>query len=259
MTTTINQLRDMKTRGEKIACLTAYDASFAALLEQAGIDVVLVGDSLGMVIQGHDSTLPVTVAEMIYHCRNVRRGCHRPFLIVDMPFMSYADPLSALENAARLMREGHAQMVKLEGGAWLRDTIHLLSERGIPVCGHLGLTPQSVHHLGGYCIQGRDHDSAERIYQDALALQAAGALLLVLECVPAPLAARISHALEIPIIGIGAGTDCDGQILVLYDMLNITPGHKPSFVKDFLAQTGTIPAALAAYVNAVKNPEVLNK
>jgi 3-methyl-2-oxobutanoate hydroxymethyltransferase len=250
--TTITQLRDMKIRGEKIACLTAYDASFAALLEQAGVEVVLVGDSLGMVIQGHDSTLPVTLDDMVYHCRNVRRGCAKTFVVADMPFMSYAEPDTALVNAARLLREGRAQMVKVEGGAWLMETIRLLSERGIPVCGHLGLTPQSVHQLGGYRVQGRDEVGAEQIYRDALALQDAGASLLVLECIPRALAGRISAALEIPVIGIGAGPACDGQVLVLYDMLNLTLGRKPSFVKDFLAESGTIAGALSAYVRAVK-------
>jgi 3-methyl-2-oxobutanoate hydroxymethyltransferase len=252
---TLTHLRKMKSEGQKIACLTAYDASFAARLELAGVDIALVGDSLGMVIQGYDSTLPVTMDDMVYHCRHVRRGSQRMFLIADMPFMSYAAPAAALENAARLMREGHAQMVKLEGGAWLIDTIRLLTERGIPVCGHLGLMPQSVHQLGGYRVQGRSDSDAQRIFDDALALQDAGASLLVLECIPPALAQRISAALQIPVIGIGAGVHCDGQVLVLYDMLGITPGKRPSFSKNFLESAGSIPAALQAYVQAVKSGE----
>lgn len=250
---TLPHLRGLKKNGEKIACLTAYDASFAALLEQSGVEIVLVGDSLGMVIQGHDSTLPVTVDDMVYHCRQVRRGGQRLLRVADMPFMSYAQPADALRNAARLMGEGGAQMVKLEGGAWLLETVRLLTERGIPVCGHLGLTPQAVHQLGGYRVQGRDEKNASRIRQEALDLQAAGAALLVLECVPARLAAEISGELEIPVIGIGAGVDCDGQVLVVYDMLGITPGKPPSFVKNFLAGRDSIPAALRAYVEAVKS------
>lgn len=250
---TLTTLRDMKRRGEKIACLTAYDAAFAALLEEACVEVILVGDSLGMVVQGHDSTLPVNIDDMVYHCRVVRRGSHRTFLIADMPFMSYATPDMALDNAARLMREGQAQMVKVEGGAWLIDTIKQLTERGIPVCGHLGLTPQSVHQLGGYRVQGREGDSAEKIFSDALSLQQAGASLLVLECIPSKLAGRITTALEIPVIGIGAGAACDGQVLVLYDLLGITPGKPPSFSKNFLTGTGSIPVALSQFVKEVKN------
>lgn len=248
----LTQLRQMKQDGEKIACLTAYDASFAAQLEAAGVDVVLVGDSLGMVVQGHDSTLPVTMEHMIYHCSQVRRGCKRPFVVVDMPFMSYACPDSALGNAARLLRDGGAQMVKLEGGEWLGDTIRLLTERGIPVCGHLGLTPQSVHQLGGYRVQGKEEDAAQRIRNDAESLQQAGASMVVLECIPRALAAEISAHLHIPCIGIGAGPDCDGQVLVLYDMLGITPGKRPSFSKDFLAGHDGIPGALRAYVKEVE-------
>jgi 3-methyl-2-oxobutanoate hydroxymethyltransferase len=249
---TLSHLRGLKKNREKIACLTAYDASFAALLEQAGVEVVLVGDSLGMVIQGHDSTLPVTLDDMVYHCRQVRRGARGPLLVADMPFMSYATPDAALRNAARLMGEGGAQVVKLEGGAWLLETVRLLTERGIPVCGHLGLTPQSVHQLGGYRVQGKSEESARRIEQDAWDLQSAGASLLVLECVPAPLAGEIAGELEIPVIGIGAGVECDGQVLVLYDMLGITPGKPPSFVVNFLAGQESVGAALRAYVEAVK-------
>ena len=249
----VTQLQKMKTNGEKIACLTAYDASFAAALEESGVEVALVGDSLGMVVQGQESTLPVTMEQMIYHCQNVRRGCQKPLLIADLPFMSYGTPATALENAARLMREGHAQVVKVEGGAWLVEIVRLLVERGIPVCGHLGLTPQSVYQLGGYRIQGRKETSARRLGADALALQSAGVSLLVLECVPLSLAADITAALEIPVIGIGAGPHCDGQVLVLYDMLGITPGKLPSFVKNFLAESTSVHEALKKYVSAVKN------
>ncbi len=249
---TLTQLRKLKKKAEKITCLTAYDASFAHILDQAGIDILLVGDSLGMVIQGHDSTLPVTVDDMIYHCQQVHRTCTKALLIVDMPFMSYATPHAALETAARLMREGQAQMIKLEGGAWLVETVQLLTERGIPVCAHLGLTPQSVHQLGGYRVQGRVENEAECLRNDALALQAAGASLLILECVPEKLAAEITTSLEIPTIGIGAGIACDGQVLVLYDMLGITHGKIPSFSKDFLQETGTIAAAIEAFITAVK-------
>ncbi len=250
---TLTQLRKLKATGEKMTCLTAYDASFAHHIDQAGIDILLVGDSLGMVIQGHDSTLPVTVDDMVYHCQQVHRGSQRALLIVDMPFMSYATPDTTLETAARLMREGQAQVVKLEGGAWLVDTVEMLTDRGIPVCAHLGLTPQSVHRIGGYRVQGRTEVEASRLRDDALALQAAGASLLVLECVPGDLAADMTSWLEIPVIGIGAGAECDGQVLVLYDMLGITPGKKPSFSKDFLQETGSIPAAIEAFMSAVKN------
>lgn len=247
----LNDLRQLKAKGEKITCLTAYDASFAQLLDNAGIDIVLVGDSLGMVIQGNDSTLPVTVDDMIYHSKQVHRGLKRALLMVDMPFMSYTNPKMALETAARLMRE--AQIVKLEGGVWLADTIKQLTTYGIPVCAHLGLTPQFVHKFSGYRVQGRTDIEAERIYEDALALQAAGAELLLLECVPSKLAEKITASLEIPVIGIGAGSACDAQVLVLYDILGITPGKRPSFSKDFLAETGSISAAITAFIEAVKN------
>ncbi|OUD15010.1 3-methyl-2-oxobutanoate hydroxymethyltransferase [Thioflexithrix psekupsensis] len=252
---TLNYLRKLKREQQKFACLTAYDASFAHIMEHAGIEVILVGDSLGMVIQGHDSTLPVTMEDMLYHCKLVHRGTQRALLMVDMPFMTYATPETALINAARLMREGYAQVVKLEGGAWLTETVKLLTERGIPVCGHLGLTPQSVHQFGGYVVQGRRESEATQIYNDALALQAAGASLVLLECVPVELTRQITHALEIPVIGIGAGRMCDGQILVLYDMLGITVGKRPSFSKDFLAETGEIGSAIKNYVSAVKTGE----
>jgi 3-methyl-2-oxobutanoate hydroxymethyltransferase len=249
---TLTHLHKLKAEKEKITCLTAYDASFAHLIDNAGIDVLLVGDSLGMVLQGHETTLPVTVDDMIYHSRQVYRGSHRAFLMVDMPFMSYATPEMALPNAARLMSEGHAQMVKLEGGAWLSETVRLLTERGIPVCAHIGLTPQSIHRLGGYRVQGRIDKDAEQLRRDAQLLQAAGASVLLLECVPATLAAEISASLDVPVIGIGAGLECDGQVLVLYDMLGITPGKIPSFAKNFLLETGTVPNAISAFIQAVK-------
>jgi 3-methyl-2-oxobutanoate hydroxymethyltransferase len=249
---TLTQLRQLKKESKKITGLTAYDASFARLIEQANVDILLVGDSLGMVIQGHKTTLPVTVDDMIYHCQQVHRGCSQALLIVDMPFMSYATPDTALKSAARLMREGQAQMVKLEGGRWLVETVQILTERGIPVCAHLGLTPQSVHQIGGYRVQGKTEMGAACIRDDAVALQTAGASLLILECVPGNLAAEITALLDIPVIGIGAGVECDGQVLVLYDILGITPGKRPSFSKDFLQETGSIPTALSAFVSAVK-------
>ncbi|MDH5358046.1 MAG: 3-methyl-2-oxobutanoate hydroxymethyltransferase [Gammaproteobacteria bacterium] len=251
--TTLTSLRKMKVEQKKIAVLTAYDASFSHVLEQAGVDIILVGDSLGMVIQGQESTLPVTVDDMVYHTRNVVRGSEKVFVIADMPFMSYANTKQAIHNAARLMAEGGAQMVKLEGGAVVADTVKQLVERGIPVCAHLGLLPQSVHRLGGYRVQGRDTNDAEQLVTDAKALQDAGADMLVLECVPAELAERVTATVTIPVIGIGAGVACDGQVLVLYDMLGLTPGKRPRFSHDFLADTGAIPAAIAKYVQDVKS------
>ncbi len=250
---TLTQLRAMKSKQEKIAVLTAYDASFSHLLEQAGVDVILVGDSLGMVIQGQESTLPVSVDDMVYHTANVARGSEQAFIIADMPFMSYANANQAISNAARLMAEGGAQMVKLEGGTVIVDTMTQLTERGIPVCAHLGLLPQSVHRLGGYRVQGKTEDTARQLLDDAVSLQQAGADMLVLECVPADVAGRITEALTIPVIGIGAGADCDGQVLVLYDMLGLTPGKRPRFSHDFLADTGGVPAAIAQYVQQVKS------
>jgi 3-methyl-2-oxobutanoate hydroxymethyltransferase len=242
----------MKTAGRKISCLTCYDAGFARLLEEAGVEVLLVGDSLGMVVQGRESTLPVTVDDMIYHTRNVARARKTALIVADMPFMSYRSPAQALESAGRLMKEGGAHMVKLEGGASQTETVRQLSVLGIPVCGHLGLLPQSVHKLGGYRVQGRDSAVAASIRQDALALQAAGADLLVLECVPGPLAAEITRQLSIPVIGIGAGPETDGQVLVLYDMLGMNT-HPPRFVRNFLVQGANIQQALQAYVQAVRD------
>lgn len=249
---TVKTLLDMKHAGEKIVCLTAYDASFAALLDAAGVDVILVGDSLGMVIQGRHSTVPVTVDDMIYHGRAAAAGCKRAMLMVDMPFMSYATPEDALHNAARLMQQGGAHMVKLEGTANQSQVVERLAAHGIPVCAHLGLRPQFVHKLGGYRVQGRGDDAADELAQDAKILEQAGADVLLLECVPAPLAARIRNTVGIPVIGIGAGRDCDGQVLVLYDMLGVTPGKRPRFSKDFLHDGGSVPGALRAYVEQVK-------
>lgn len=250
---TVIDLAAMKQAGEKITCLTAYDACFGGLLDRVGIDVVLVGDSLGMVIQGHGSTLPVTVDDMVYHCRSVAVAKNRAFLVVDLPFASYATQELALANAARLMQEGGAQMVKLEGAKI--DVINFLVEQGIPVCGHLGLLPQSVNRLGGYKVQGKDALQAQQMIEDAQKIQEAGAGLLVLECVPAPLAGEISRSLDIPVIGIGAGVHCDGQVLVLYDMLDISTGNRPRFSKNFMAGAASIEDAVRRYHQAVKSAQ----
>lgn len=250
---TLDGLRQLKARGEKIACLTAYDASFAAAVDAAGTDLVLVGDSLGMVVQGHDTTVPVTVEHMVYHARCVARGLHRAFMVADMPFASYSLPEPAFANAARLMQEGGAAMVKLEGGALQVRTVEFLASRDIPVCAHIGLTPQSIHKLGGFKVQGREEAAASQMLADARALQDAGADIVLLECVPSALGREITQALTVPVIGIGAGPDVDGQILVLYDILAVTPGRKPRFARDFLAGADSIQAALQAYVAAVKD------
>ncbi|WP_082877841.1 3-methyl-2-oxobutanoate hydroxymethyltransferase [Methylomonas koyamae] len=247
---TISDLAAMKRNGEKISCLTAYDASFAALLDQVGIDVLLVGDSLGMVIQGANSTVPVTVDDMAYHCHCVAGAAQRAFVVADLPFASYAEPAQALANAARLMQRGLAQMVKLEGAKI--EVVRFLVDQGVPVCGHLGLLPQSVNRLGGYRVQGRDAAQAETILREAQQLEQAGAGLLVLECVPAVLAKTISQTLAIPVIGIGAGVDCDGQVLVLYDMLNIGTGNRPRFSRNFMAGAASIEDAVVRYHQAVK-------
>ncbi|MEK6551756.1 MAG: 3-methyl-2-oxobutanoate hydroxymethyltransferase [Pseudomonadota bacterium] len=250
---TLATLRDMKQAGEKIACLTAYDYSFAALLDRAGIDLVMVGDSLGMVMQGHDSTLPVKTAHVVYHSQCVARGLTRALLVADMPFMSYQQgPERAIVAAGRLMQDGGAQVVKLEGGEAMAETVRFLTERGIPVCAHLGLTPQSVHQLGGYRVQGREPDTADRLQHDARVLEQAGAGLLVLEAVPAALAKSITVALSIPTIGIGAGVDTDGQILVLQDMLGLYPRPSPKFSKNFMDGAGSLEQAIHQYVSAVK-------
>ncbi len=248
--TTIEQLRQWKQQGHKFASLTAYDYSFARLFENQGIHVLLVGDSLGMTIQGHDSTLPVSVEEMVYHTRCVRRGAPNALLLSDLPFMSYGTPQQACENAASLMRAG-ANMVKIEGGSWLAETVQTLTERAIPVCGHLGLTPQSVNLFGGYNVQGRAPAEAETLLNDALKLQQSGAQLLVLECVPATLAATISQQLTIPVIGIGAGNQTDGQILVMHDAFGINEGHLPKFSKNFLAGHSDLRTAIQRYIQEV--------
>jgi 3-methyl-2-oxobutanoate hydroxymethyltransferase len=250
---TLPRLREMRAKGEPIAMLTCYDASFAALLDSQGVDCILVGDSLGMVIQGRADTLPVTVDEMAYHTRCVARGLAAAWLVADLPFGAYqASPEQAFASATALMQAG-AKMVKLEGGAWLAPTVAFLVERGIPVCAHLGLTPQSVHALGGYRVQGRSDEEAERLLADARALDAAGAALLVIELVPSALAERVTQAVGMPTIGIGAGNATSGQVLVLHDMLDVYPGRKPRFVRNFMDGQPGIAAAIAAYVAAVKD------
>ena len=242
----VSTLLALKQSGQKFASITAYDASFSHLFEQAEIEVLLVGDSLGMVLQGNDSTVPVTIEQIAYHTRCVRAGAKQPLLMADMPFMSYATAEQTYLNAAELMRAG-ANMVKLEGGSWLTESIRGLVERGIPVCGHLGLTPQSVNVFGGFKVQGRGEDAAEALFQHALELEQAGIQLLVLECVPSALAKRVTEALSIPVIGIGAGPDTDGQILVMHDVLGISVGHIPKFSKNYLQQTGDIQQAAVVY------------
>ncbi len=250
--TSLSTLQKIRDRGEKFACLTAYDACFAGILSQAGVEVLLVGDSLGMVLQGHDSTLPVTMADMVYHTGCVKRGNEGSLLMADLPFMSYASESQTLENAAALMRAG-AHIVKLEGGAWIANTTRLLTERGIPVCAHMGLTPQSVNRLGGFYVQGRDTEQAQLIIEEAQMLEQSGANLLLLECVPRSLAKTISELLSIPVIGIGAGPDTTGQIMVLHDVLGISP-ITPKFVKNFLLESvNGIPGAIEQYVQAVKS------
>lgn len=246
-------LQRMKAEGEKIAMLTAYDASFAMLVDMAGADVVLVGDSLGMVIQGHETTVPVTMDDIVYHSRAVARGLRRPFLVADMPFMSYSSREQALGNAVRLMQEGGAKMVKLESGAGQIGIVEFLAAHDIPVCAHIGLKPQSVHKVGGFRVQGREAEAAARMKREALDLQNAGADVVLLECVPAALGAEVTQELAVPTIGIGAGPDVDGQVLVLYDVLDITPGRKPRFVRNFMDGAGSPLAALEAFVRAVKD------
>ncbi|MDP2025546.1 3-methyl-2-oxobutanoate hydroxymethyltransferase [Sulfuriferula sp.] len=255
MTTSLLTLQQRASAGEKLAVLTAYDASFAALLESCGIDALLVGDSLGMVLQGQRSTLPVRLADMVYHTASVARGATNSFIIADLPFGSYqASPAQAFEAAAQLMAAG-AHCVKLEGGAVMVDTVAFLSVRGIPVCAHLGLLPQSVNTLGGYKVQGKSEPAARQLLADALALQQAGAGMVVLEAIPTALAAEVTLALHIPTIGIGAGADCSGQVLVLHDMLGVTAGKPPRFVRNFMMGADSVQAAVSAYVKAVKSGE----
>ena len=248
---TIRELQRKKQAGEKIVCLTAYDASFAHLLDRAGVDVVLVGDSLGMVVQGKETTLPVEMSEMLYHTRCVARGLQRSLLMADMPFLSFTSVEQALIHAGQLLKQSGAQMVKLEGGGDQLEIVQALTSQGIPVCAHLGLQPQRIHKIGGYRVQGRDQDAARQMLDDALALEQAGADLMLLECVPQALAAEITQKLQIPVIGIGAGVGCDGQILVLYDILDISFGMRPKFSKNFMFEAGSIEDAIKLYVDAV--------
>jgi 3-methyl-2-oxobutanoate hydroxymethyltransferase len=248
---TISSLQAHKSKGNKITALTAYDASFAKLFDQQGIDVLLIGDSLGMVLQGKDDTLGVTIDDVAYHTRSVKQGVTQAMVIADMPFMSYSTLHQTYASAAKLMAAG-ASMVKMEGGDWLVESIRGLVERGVPVCGHLGLTPQSVHVLGGFKVQGRDNAQADALLESALALESAGAQLLVLECVPASLAQRVTNTLSIPVIGIGAGAQCDGQILVMHDMLGVSANYMPKFSKNYLVECGDIREAVKQYIEDVK-------
>ena len=249
---TMPSLLAMRAAGTKISMLTCYDASFAALMDRCGVEVLLIGDSLGMVCAGYDSTLPVTVADVAYHTASVTRGRKNALVLSDMPFGSYPTKEAAYENAVTLMRAG-AQMVKIEGGAWLADTVRFLVERGIPVCAHIGLTPQFVHQLGGYKVQGKTDAGAAQLKADALALQDAGASLVVLEAIPSALGKEVTERLRIPTIGIGAGPDCSGQVLVMHDLLGVFPGRKARFVKNFMEGQTSIDAAIQAYVAAVKD------
>ena len=249
----VASLKKMKINGEPIACLTAYDASFSLLVDKAGVDIVLVGDSLGMVIQGHDTTVPVTVDDVIYHCRNVSRGLSRAFLVADMPFMSYSDPNQALENAVRLMQEGGAMMIKLEGGEDQISIVEHLARHDIAVCAHLGLKPQSVHKIGGFRVQGRSENESRKMLKNAISLQNAGADTVLLECVPNELGNSIKEELDIPVIGIGAGPNVDGQRLVLYALLGLSHGATRRVVKTFLVGNDSPIMAIKAYVQAVKN------
>ncbi|KUJ82504.1 3-methyl-2-oxobutanoate hydroxymethyltransferase [Microbulbifer flavimaris] len=248
---TVQTLRKMKEDGEKFITVALYDAPMAAMAQRTGVEAVLVGDSLGMTVLGYDSTIPVTMEQMIYHVEAVARGNKKSLIMGDMPFMTYATPEQALANATRIMQAG-AHMVKIEGGAWLAETVKILTDRGIPVCAHLGLTPQSVHKLGGFRVQGRDEDTAGQILTDAAELDEAGADLLVLECVPAQLAKRITDSVSMPTIGIGAGRDTDAQVLVINDILGLTE-KPPKFSKNFLVEAGDIPGALHKYAADVKN------
>lgn len=250
--TTTQSLLKLKQQGQKFSCITAYDATFASLADEAGIDVLLIGDSLGMVLQGQTSTLPVTMDDMVYHTRCVARGNDSALIMADLPFMANTTVEDTLNNSGRLMQAG-AHVVKLEGESWLADAIQELSRRGIPVCAHLGLTPQSVNKLGGYKVQGKDSQDALRIKESCIELEQAGADILLLECVPTELARDISERASIPVIGIGAGNVTDGQVLVMHDLLGITAGHRPKFVKDFMAESASILEAFRHYDQSVKN------
>ncbi|MDP1550045.1 MAG: 3-methyl-2-oxobutanoate hydroxymethyltransferase [Nitrosomonas sp.] len=259
MRITQTTLQKMVENNEKFTVLTCYDATFSTILENAGIDVLLVGDSLGNVLHGENTTLSVTLDDMIYHTRCVARGASKAFIITDMPFGSYqVSPEQAFENASKILAAG-AHMVKIEGGQIMADTIQFLTQRGIPVCAHIGLTPQSIHQLGGYKLQGNSEKSAKQLLNDAKLLEKSGANLLVMEVVTAKLAKKITQALSIPTIGIGAGADCSGQVLVLHDMLGLVQGKKPRFVKDFMADAKSIQEAIANYVTAVKTGQFPGK
>ncbi len=249
--TTLHTLLTMKQTGQKITCLTSYDATFTRAINAAQVDMILVGDSLGMVLQGHDSTLPVSIEDMVYHTRSVKAGNTHCLIMADMPFMSYRTVEQAMTNATALMQAG-AQIVKLEGGVWLVDTVAKLSELGIPVCAHMGLTPQAIHQLGGYRVQGREAGQADAMLSDAQALARAGASMILLECVPTCVGQSITAAVSVPVVGIGAGPHTDAQVLVLHDLLGVTSGKQPRFVKNYLAQEHSVQDALAAYVNEVK-------
>jgi len=249
---TIHTLAALRAAGEKITMLTCYDASFASLMERCGVEILLVGDSLGMVCAGHNSTLPVTVADMVYHTASVARGAKSAMIVADLPFGAYGTIETAYANAVLLMQAG-AHMIKIEGGAWLAPTVRFLTERGIPVCAHIGLTPQSVHQLGGYKVQGKSTESAEELKTDALALQEAGASIVVMEAIPTQLGREVTQALAIPTIGIGAGPDCSGQVLVMHDMLGVFPGRKARFVRNFMDGATSIDQAVTGYVSAVKD------
>lgn len=251
MPVTLNTLKDYKNKGEAFAVTTAYDATFAYEASRAGIEAILVGDSLGMVLQGHDSTLPVTVADMVYHTHSVARGNQGAFILSDMPFLSYANTEDCLSNARQLMQAG-AHMVKVEGGAWLAESVKQLAQQGVPVCVHLGLTPQSVNKLGGYRVQGREEKAAQSMLDEAKTLVEAGADIVLLECVPTHLAQRITEAVDVPVIGIGAGPHTDAQVLVMHDLLGLGQGKRPKFVKNFLQTGGSIQEAFAVYAEAVK-------
>ena len=249
---TIHTLATLRAAGEKISMLTCYDASFASLMDRCGVEILLIGDSLGMVCNGHNSTLPVTVAELAYHTASVARGARSAMIMADLPFGAYGTIETAYANAVILMQAG-AHMIKIEGGAWLAPTVRFLTERGIPICAHIGLTPQSVHQLGGYKVQGKSTESAEELKQDALALQNAGASVVLMEAIPTQLGREVTQALAIPTIGIGAGPDCSGQVLVMHDMLGVFPGRKARFVRNFMEGATSIDQAVTCYVSAVKD------
>ncbi|AYM79794.1 3-methyl-2-oxobutanoate hydroxymethyltransferase [Janthinobacterium agaricidamnosum] len=249
---TIHTLATLRAAGEKISMLTCYDASFASLMDRCGVEILLIGDSLGMVCNGLNSTLPVTVAELAYHTASVARGSKSAMILSDLPFGAYGTPETAYANAVILMQAG-AHMIKIEGGAWLAETVRFLTERGIPICAHIGLTPQFVHQLGGYKVQGKSTESAAELKNDALVLQNAGAAIVLMEAMPSQLGKEVTDMLTIPTIGIGAGPDCSGQVLVMHDMLGVFPGRKARFVRNFMEGAASIDDAVTGYVKAVKD------